>query len=67
MWDNEAKLKTARKEAKRRYERESPVRNDEYHTLKERNRARKKLGLPPDAPLMKPWDHAKGKCPNAES
>jgi hypothetical protein len=70
MWDNKAKLKAARKEAKRRYERERPVRNDEYRRLKlaatNLKVQRIKAGIPTDLPKMKPWDYAKGKCPNGE-
>lgn len=74
MWANKAKLKAARKEAKRRYERTSEVRNDEYYRLKRgesvrksgQRAYRKKIGVPLDAPKAKPWDFAKGKCPNGK-
>lgn len=74
-WDANAKLKAARKEAKRRYERTSEVRNDEFRHLKVNEYARKsmrrayrkRVGLPLDTPKMKPWDAAKGKCPNNDS
>lgn len=75
MWDAKAKLKAARKEAKRRYERTSEVRNDEFRHLKaneyalkaNRRAYRKRVGLPLDTPKMKPWDAAKGKCPNDQA
>jgi len=55
-WANEAamKLKAARAEHKRIYERTSPIRNDERFVVQNRERARKRLGLPIDGPKMKP-------------
>lgn len=48
-------LEEARKEAKRRRER------GEKHKEVARQSMRRRLGLPPDLPKMKPWDYAKGK------
>jgi cytidylate kinase len=49
-------LKAKRKERKRIYERESPVRNDEFRRLtsndNKRNRYRKAHGIPLDAPII---------------
>ena len=60
-WDDKLKLKAARAEGNRR--RSLKYRNDnlEECRLHEREYHRKKLGLPLEAPVMKPWDHAKGK------
>jgi hypothetical protein len=54
-FDNAAKLKAARKEAKRRYER------GEMHRSSANDSQRRKAGVPLDLPKMKPWDHAKGR------
>jgi hypothetical protein len=57
-WENSyanyMKLKAARAERKRIYERTSPIRNDERFVVQNRERARKRLGLPIDGPKMKP-------------
>jgi hypothetical protein len=62
QWDDrKAKLKAARKIARRRYER------GELHKEWERTFLRIKRGIPIDAPILKPWDHAKGKWPNEQA
>ena len=60
-FERRVKLAEARKTAKRIYERTSPVRNDEYATVKQRERIRAAKGIPVDLPKMKPWDFKKGK------
>ena len=64
-FDNRLKLQAARKEAKRIYERTSPVRNDDFRKLKTREYVRKHLriknGIPVELPVMKPWDHVMGR------
>ena len=66
--DAKAKLKAARAVAARRRELKWHKEHDDLsklltsaQTLKQ---YRKKKGLPLDAPPAKPWDFAKGKCPN---
>ena len=51
---NHMKLKAARAERKRIYERTSPIRNDERFVVQNRERSRKRLGIPIDGPKMKP-------------
>lgn len=55
MMDNAAKLKSARKERRRRYE-QSEIRRESKRGL-----MRLKRGVPLDAPIMKPWDYAMGR------
>ena len=58
--ENGDKLKTARAAATRRRQ----IRwhkEDELSHLRARNKYRAKVGIPLEAPPMKPWDYAKGK------
>ena len=59
---NQQKLKGARKEAKRIYERKHYA-ESELRQMQVKKTARRKRGLPDlDAsPKMKPWDHVKGR------
>lgn len=60
------KIKAAKAEAKKRAKKKYDQEHyDEYKKLQRRTAARVKAGIPLEAPVMKPWDHAKGKCPNA--
>lgn len=60
-FNRRVKLAAARKIAKRIYERTSPVRNDEYATIKQRERTRIAKGIPVELPKLKPWDFASGR------
>lgn len=56
------KLKEAREEAARRKRRQYHQDNLEYRRNQERHRQRVKKGLPLEAPVMKAWDHKKGRA-----
>ena len=64
---NFGKLKAARHEARKR--RAFKYRNEHIEERRqlERHWHRKKLGLPLEAPKMKPWDHVKASMPNASA
>lgn len=70
-WDAKAKLKAARAVAARRRELKWHKEHDDLSKLltnaQTRKQYRKKKGLQLDAPPAKPWDFAKGKCPNASN
>ncbi len=70
MFNNQAKLKAARAAAARRRELKWHAAHDDLsknlHRDGQRKRYRKRVGAPVDAPISKPWDFAKGKCPNGE-
>jgi len=61
-WQNQAKLKAAKAEAQKRAKKKYDHEHyDEYKKLQNRMAYRVKTGIPSEAPLLKPWEHVKGK------